>query len=174
MTAATLENDAPPVRAPTEPAGVLAGEPVPARSSSVASSAPATVESDAAPARAPTQPGGVLVGEASHDAPAAATPAASSAAVASSPEAPQRVVHLPARPRLRVSYWFDGAGALKCEATLMDERRNLVHRAHIDTTDPTASQIFSWIASRLVAELKAGGAAIAVPVSLAPEEETKP
>jgi hypothetical protein len=40
-------------------------------------------------------------------------------------------MELPQRPRLRVSFWYEGAAA-KCELVLMSERRELVHRETLD------------------------------------------
>lgn len=40
---------------------------------------------------------------------------------------------LPERPRLRVSFWYEGA-ALRCELVLMSERRELVHRETFEVT----------------------------------------
>jgi hypothetical protein len=40
-------------------------------------------------------------------------------------------MQLPAKPRLRVSFWYEGEGA-RCEFVLMGERRELVHRETLD------------------------------------------
>lgn len=95
---------------------------------------------------------------------AASAPATSPATPAPPPEF-RRVVGLPARPRLRVSYWIEG-DKLACEATLMDERRELVRRSRVNVDDdPSVARIFSYFATRLVNELRADGVLVAAPPS---------
>lgn len=53
---------------------------------------------------------------------------------------------LPDKPRLRTSFWFEGA-ALKCELVLMGERRELVHR---ETFDVPRGSVLERIHSGLV------------------------
>ena len=99
-------------------------------------------------------------------APRPAAPAASSGPAAPTPAASsgpsvQRVMGLPARPRLRVSYGWEG-DKLTCEGLLMDERRETLRRSRfvIDEKDPTVAQIFTYFATRLVNDLRSEGVLI--------------
>jgi hypothetical protein len=131
-------------------------------------------ENDQPVPRAPTGAAGKLVdapAASSASAPQPAPPAAPAPIAARGTPAPSSApvlsVGLPLRPRLRVSYFFHG-DELKCEATLMDERRQLVRRSQIDTSDPTVERIFSYLAGRLVADLRATGVSVSVPASQPP------
>jgi hypothetical protein len=143
----TKENDAPPARPPVENAGVLVEDVVAADASTPAaasepSSGARTLENDAAPARAETEHTTAAV---DGQAPPALAP--------SSAEAPQlkSVVALPPRPRLRVSYWFEG-DKLNGEAVLMNERRELVKRAMLDMSDPVLARIFTYVIAQVTRE----------------------
>lgn len=105
-------------------------------------------------------------------------PSTSSPAASAAQPQLQRVVGLPARPRLRVSWWFEG-DKLVAEGVLMDERRELVRRAKFDAdADPTYGRMFSYIAAQLVADLRASGVILTAPAATAEapssSEETPP
>ncbi len=139
-----------------------------------------TRENDADPARAPTESGGVTRDEVAAVAPmvrAAATAASSPAAAATPEPAPalgsaQRSVDLPARPRLRISFWFD-ADKLKCEALMATEGRTIVHRTPVPADGDTVARIYAFFANLLSADLKAGGALVNMPAP-APAAEAEP
>ncbi len=83
----------------------------------------------------------------------------------SSPEAPpvaRRVMGLPVRPRLRISYDWHG-DELICEATLMDEQRQLVHRQRLLPIEGIIGQTFGFFATTLVNHLRAAGVIVTPP-----------
>jgi hypothetical protein len=58
-------------------------------------------------------------------------PASSSEAPPVARQSPRAVRVLPRRPRLRASFHYDPSDALSVELTLMDERRELIHRMQL-------------------------------------------
>lgn len=89
---------------------------------------PTTLENPKPPTPAPSEgTADVVTLEASTPAPSGPTVAAAPpAAVAPSP--PQAVRTVPRRPRLRTTFWYDARDDLNVELTLMDDRRELLHR----------------------------------------------
>jgi hypothetical protein len=116
-----------------------------------------------APAGTPARPGGADGPPASPEASSRAL--ASSAAAVPEPTA-ARVVGLPARPRLRITFGWQG-DALTCEAAMLDESKRLVHRESF-AAGPMLVQVFTWFASQLVQGARAAGAIIMSPPATAP------
>lgn len=83
--------------------------------------------------------------------PVAAAPAESSspppAPAPVMPAPPPAVRALPRRPRLRASFFYDAGDALNVELTLMDERRELIHRMQLQ---PDPGSVFARIFEALV------------------------
>jgi len=97
----------------------------------VAPKAPTTLENPRAPTPAPSEgTAAVVTLEASTPAPAASSSAAAPAQTAA-PSPPQAVRVLPRRPRLRATFHYDARDELNVELTLMDDRRELIHRMSI-------------------------------------------
>lgn len=140
VVAVTSDREFVPAPAPTESTGRTGAE-----LGAVVSPAASLTEREFVPAPAPTEPAGQLA-----EAPAEPAPA----------EVPaiQRLHALPARPRVRMSFWFEG-DALKCEGVLLDEARNLVRRSSVHVGDQE-EKIFAYFAAGLVADLRASGAII--------------
>lgn len=141
-----------------------------------------TRENDAPPAQAPREKmAGVVTLENPAAAPPATEPAAAAVPAAEETATPapapvlRRIVGLPARPRLRLSFAFDGAGQLMCDGILMDENRELVRRSTFDPkADPTVERCFSYFATLLVRELAATGALVVPPSAPSPAAEAEP
>jgi hypothetical protein len=92
----------------------------------VVAAAAVLLESEPAVVLAPSQSmAGVLTDEAPS---VAAVPEAVAAAPASAPVPGQPVRVLPRRPRLRATFHYDADDAINIELTLMDDRRELIHR----------------------------------------------
>jgi hypothetical protein len=171
------ENDQPVSAAPREKTGQLIGESAPATPPAAPSLAAAPVAAAPMLLESPhdvaAPPRESMAGVVTLDAEPAVAPEPSSVpaqAPAAVPE-PRRIVGLPARPRLRVSYWFEGA-ELRCEAVLMDESRNLVKRSALER-DPAIEGVFTFFATKLARELASSGVLV-VPASPAPTEEAEP
>ena len=77
------------------------------------------------------------------EAPAVATPAPAPTL----PAPPPAVRVLPRRPRLRATFHYDAEDRINVELTLMDERRNLIHRA---TLTPAPSGVIARIFEALL------------------------
>ncbi len=122
---ALLAGDEPAVAAaPSESmAGVVTVEPNEAIGASSEAPASSLLENDPAVAAAPSESMAGVVTVEPNGAPIEA-PASSSA----EPVARAAVRVLPRRPRLRASFHYDASDALNVELTLMDDRRELIHR----------------------------------------------
>lgn len=77
---------------------------------------------------------------------------------------------LPARPRLRASFFFEG-DAIACELTLMDERRALVHRQKVPVLPGSGLEQFHAALLSLAATLMVGAVAPREPSDPAMSEE---
>lgn len=77
---------------------------------------------------------------------------------------------LPARPRLRASFFFEG-DAIACELTLMDERRALVHRQKVPVLPGSGLEQFHAALLSLSATLMVGGVPAAPSDPAMSEEE---
>ncbi len=90
---------------------------------------------------------------------ASVAPSSSAPVAAQAPTLAQPVRQLPRRPRLRVTFHYTHEDALSCELTLMDERRELLHRM---TLQPTPRGPIARIFEALLAVV--GNAAVAAGV----------
>jgi len=82
---------------------------------------------------------------------------------------PRRVVELPNKARLRLSFWFEG-DELKCEGVLMNERRELVHRRLTTAErDDVIDRVYGLFATDLARDAHASKVLV-VPAGPAPAE----
>lgn len=167
-----------PAPTPSEPKGRLVERAAPAAAVpevAAARAVPVLRAQRLAPQAPPSEPKGVLVGALSSNAPAAplrgfAPPILEQRAPSDEAEPLRRIVGIPAQPRVRVSYWFEG-GALICEAVMMDEAGALVHEARFDQADPMVWQGFNYYGSRLVRAMRDAGTIVTIPATPAPASE---
>jgi hypothetical protein len=95
---------------------------------------PTLLENPHEPAAAPSEgTADVVTLEAPTPAPAASS-SAEPTAQPTAPSPPQPVRQLPRRPRLRATFHYDANDDLSVELTLMDDRRELIHRLNISPT----------------------------------------
>lgn len=169
-----LENPHPVAAAPSEsmvgvvtvePGGVLQPLELEAPAAPVVAaepSAPTLLENPREPEAAPAEGSvDVVTLEAPTPAPAPA-PAPSSSVVqadvaaAPSPQQPVRV--LPRRPRLRATFHYDARDELNVELTLMDDRRELIHRMSMAVTQGGAiARIFEALLGVVTSAAAAAG-----------------
>ncbi len=96
---------------------------------------PATLENPTAPTPAPSEgTADVVTLEASTPATAPSSSAEPLQSAATAPSPPQPVRVLPRRPRLRATFHYDARDELNVELTLMDDRRELIHRLSMTVT----------------------------------------
>lgn len=88
-------------------------------------------------------------------APTSASVEATPSTVAAPPSAVRK---LPRRPRIRASYYYDQNDKLNLELTLMDERRDLIHRTTLQPEDggALARNFEALVAIAMRAAAKAG------------------
>jgi hypothetical protein len=77
---------------------------------------------------------------------------------------------LPARPRLRASFFFEG-DAIACDLTLMNERRGLVHRQKVPVLPGSGLEQFHAALLSLAASLMVGAVTPREPTDVPMSEE---
>lgn len=168
---ALQENPHPPVAAPTQSmeGALLAGESSPVAAPSSPETIPAAPgalqENPHPPAAAPSEDhsGSVLVDAAPAPAAAAAPPVPATPTAA---ELARPVRTLPRRPRLRCTCSYDASDNMSMELTLMDEKRELIHRMTLTPSpDSPLGRIFQALVSVAAHAAAATGVFGAVPSS---------